>query len=505
MVKTSFKLDIEQLKKSIYEKFYRSTDVTQEKVGLELELFPFVKQTRGRPIPAEILDADGNGTFDLILKNMQHSQAPFTTSWDENFLIFETVDGGNVSFEPGGQMEYSSSSQNNVSAAIREVTANVNKTSDILAEKGISLFHGAINPWYSIAETDLKMRKPRYRAMDQYMKSVGPYGQQMMRLTASLQVNLDFGDQKTARQRWLAANLMAPVFTALFGNSPFAGRKVTGAHSYRSITWQKLDHSRTGFPHLHSVNEDTVMPEDQYLNFALQAAVILLPDESGVTGFRTKGVNFQQWMESGFNGWYPDMDDWETHLTTLFPEVRPKGFLECRFIDGLPKAWWAVPAILLPSIIYNASATQQVIDLMMPHYQELHQMLQQASISGVAAFPKLARQIFEIGLNSSYYQSEPELLAYCERFYKNYTYLGKSPAEDLLQLNQRSVFDFKQYENYEERMLEVARPPEFAIFKTSQQKMASSPVVNMIKQHGMPIKPGPAKQVALCTPSNCCS
>ncbi len=505
MVKTGFKLDIEQLKENIYKKFYRSTDVIQEKVGLELELFPFVKQKKGRPIPADIMDADGNGTFDLILKDMQHSQEPFTTSWDENLLTFETADGGNISFEPGGQIEYSSSSQYDVRSAINEVTSHVNRVSDILAEKGISLFHGAINPWYSVVETDLKMRKPRYRAMDRYMKSVGPYGQQMMRLTASLQVNLDLGDQKTARQRWVAANLLAPVFTALFGNSPIASGQAAGVHSYRSITWQKLDNSRTGFPHLHSDADDASTPEDQYLKFALQAAVILLPDRSGVVGFRTKGVNFQKWMESGYNGWYPDIDDWETHLTTLFPEVRPKGFLECRFIDGLPKAWWAIPAILLPSIIYNASATQQVIDLMMEFYEELPHMLLQASNYGIAAFPKIASQIFEIGLNSSNYQNEPELLAYCERFYKNYTYLGKSPADDLLQLNQGSVFDMKQYEDYEKRMLEVAQPPEFAIFNTSQPETAIPAVVNRIKRQGRLLKSSPAKQMALCTPCNCSS
>ncbi|MBT4089177.1 MAG: hypothetical protein HOE30_11855, partial [Deltaproteobacteria bacterium] len=419
MQKTDVRLDLEQLKESIFKKFHRSTDVDLEKVGLELELFPFAANGDDRPIPADITTDNGNGTFELILKDIQQNSGPFSASDDESLLTFDSTAGGNITFEPGGQIEYSSSSRHDVRSAIIEMTENVNKISDILSKKGISLFHGAINPWYGVSEIGLKMRKPRYRAMDRYMNSVGPYGQQMMRLSASLQVNLDFGDQKTAAQRWLAANLLAPVFNALFGNSPLVGGRVTGAQSYRSITWQNLDHSRTGFPHLHRVNEKVKTPEAQYLNFALRAAVILLPDDSGVPGFRTKNFSFQQWVDSGYNGWYPDMDDWETHLTTLFPEVRPKGFMECRFIDGLPKAWWAVPAILLTSIIYNASATQQVIDLMMPDYNKLDQMLKQASISGVSTFPEKARQIFEIGLNSSSLQNEPDLGAYCERFYKH--------------------------------------------------------------------------------------
>lgn len=480
MVKDVHGLDLEQLEKSISEKFYRTTQVGQEKVGLELELIPFAKDSLGMPRPVDIINENDSGSFNLIEQFVQLNEGPFQTGDDESTLAFKSADGGRVTFEPGGQIEYSSSSQESLESAIHEVTKNINKIGSILDKMDIRLFHGAINPWHRVSEVGLKMKKPRYRAMDQYMKSVGPYGQQMMRLTASLQVNLDFGDRETAGRRWLAANLLAPVFNAMFGNSPFMGGQLTGVNSYRSLTWQNLDSSRTGFPHLLSDSRYDGKPEDSYLQFALQAAVILLPDKDGTMGFRVKNFSFQKWLETGFNGWFPDLDDWETHLTTLFPEVRPKGFMECRFIDGLPKAWWAIPAILLPSIIYDASATEQVIRLLESDYQKLDQRLKQSSISGVSVFVEKARRVFEIGLTSSKFQSQPELLAYCERFYQNYTYLEKSPADDILQLNNPLVFNAEQYAEYEKKILEVAQPPAFALFDTLVLEKHQPPAISTV-------------------------
>ncbi|MBU2644504.1 hypothetical protein KKI24_07315 [bacterium] len=496
MIKKVFRLDLEQIKKSVADKFYRSTDKFQEKIGLELESFPFAKSEAGKLIPAEIVEDTGSGTFDLIRQDALLNRGSFIPGNDDGTHVLVSTSGGQLSYEPGGQLEYSSSSREDLKSVIREVSEHVGRIEAILAENEIRLFHGAINPWYGVEEVGLKMRKPRYRAMDRYFAEIGPYGQQMMRLTASLQVNLDFGDRETAGKRWLAANLLAPVFNAIFGNSPFMGRQYTDTRSYRSLVWQKLDPSRTGFPHLSNIPGTETQPEAQYRHFALNAAVFMLPDEDGVPGYRTNHFTFQQWMDNGFNGWFPEMADWETHLTTLFPEVRPKGFMECRFVDGLSKAWWPIPAILLSSIIYSAEATEAVISLLKKDFQRLGKMQHRASIAGVSAFPEIARRVFEIGLQSTRYQAEPDLLAYCERFYLNYTYLGRSPADELIRLNNWAVFDMHQYDEFDKRTLDIAEPPEYALINPLPLENPAEPVIRSIH-------PDPVIQTPVISKANC--
>ncbi|MCP4754998.1 MAG: hypothetical protein GY866_29320 [Proteobacteria bacterium] len=466
MAEKTLNLTLEYLSESIRKLFSNSVDADKKTIGLELELIPLKKLADGRDLPVEITSPDGSGICDQIRKQSADSKEVFDTVKEDGTPQFSTMDGGNITFEPGGQVEYSTSQGETLGETIKETVKYVDLIHRTFNRENIWLFFGAINPWYDVDQVGLKIQKPRYRAMDKYFASIGPYGQQMMRLTASLQVNLDLGDPETMQRRWLASNLLSPVVCALFANSPFFQARPAGVKSYRAKIWQNLDGTRTGFPHLNQENERERDSVQHYLNYALNAKIVGLPDSFGNFGFRKNDVSFLQWMNSGFNGFYPDQNDWHLHLSTLFPEVRPKGFFEFRTIDGQARAWWAVPAVLLTSILYDSTATEQVIDLLSPRYKELDKMGRKASISGVGAFPDTAKKVFEIGLNAREFQIESDLMNHCEQFYKRYTFQELTPADDLLKLNDGQVFSSAKYLELESRLLDVAELPEYAAFQS---------------------------------------
>lgn len=473
MVKNVSILSQENLKDSIG-RLFSSDDPGKKSIGIELEVFPLKKKGCQLDQLVELTSEQMTGLCDRLEQGAKNSNELFSTANEGGNARLSTLDGGLVTFEPGGQLEYSSAVWSSLSEAIGSVSKNINILHQIVRHEEIWFFHGGINPWHTVDEVGLKMKKPRYRAMDKHFASLGPFGQQMMRLTTALQLSLDLGVAETANRRWLAGTLLAPVMCAIFGNSPFAQGQLTGARSFRSIIWQNLDTSRTGFPHLSADRSSESNPEKQYLAYALNAKVILLPDSSGQLGFRENNVSFSKWLENGYNGFFPEKEDWETHLSLLFPEVRPKGFYEFRFVDGQSRAWWSVPAILITAILYDDAATEKVIDLLSSYHAELDKMLRNAAVAGVGAFPDLAKKIFEIGLKTEEFAIEKELLAYCERFYRNYTYRGINPADELLKLNSHTIFSVSHYLTYEADLLEQARPPAYALILDSLADTANN-------------------------------
>jgi glutamate--cysteine ligase len=161
----------------------------------------------------------------------------------------------------------------------------------------------------------------------------------MMRQTAALQVSVDFGPQPL--ETWRLLNAAAPVLLAVFANSPVYEGRCTGHRSFRANVWRELDGGRTGL--MPCAGDDV----GEYLSFALSAPAILLGPGDGCW------PSFAEWNARG----QATLQDWHTHLTTLFPEVRPKGFAEVRSLDAVPPEWYAAPLVLLAGIAYDAKAS----------------------------------------------------------------------------------------------------------------------------------------------------
>jgi glutamate--cysteine ligase len=249
-----------------------------------------------------------------------------------------------LSFEPGGQVELSSEPASSVGAACTALATDLAVVADAFAPLGIQLVQTGVSP----APGGRLVDEPRYQAMEAYFDSAWPEGRAMMRSTASVQVNLGLGGLAHARRRWEAANVLGPLLTAAFAsgaNGPWA--------SPRTAIWLALDPGRTAAVGL----EDD--PALAWADYALDARVMFIRAHDdryvplGATILRAR-----DWVNGGHPLGYPTADDLAYHLTTLFPPVRPKGWLELRMIDALPDPWWRVPVAVAAAWIDDAEVVQ---------------------------------------------------------------------------------------------------------------------------------------------------
>lgn len=273
-------------------------------VGLELELIPVrVEGTRRHPLRLEV--ASELFGADPILA----SQAA-------------------ISFEPGGQLELSLPPHAGVASVVATAQHLVSRARHIAAAAHVELLLEGTNPHHTADEVGLQMVKPRYIAMQKHFDRLGPSGRRMMRQTASLQVCLDVGAApREVGERWRVANLAGPALLAAYANSPRIERMRSGAVSTRSAIWQQTDARRTGF------DGAQLTGADAYSAFALDATVFGLPSAQPWT--RNSTASTMRTLMSDHGVTAADVDH---HLSTLFPPVRPRGYLEIRYLDALDGA-----------------------------------------------------------------------------------------------------------------------------------------------------------------------
>lgn len=410
-------------------------------VGLEIEMLP-VREEQGA-IKKVDLQGEGGSIATILSAWAQGRQLEAETTEDDAghklLLRIALDDGDQITFEPGGQVEFSSRPYPCLSEAVRRMEEVQALLDDVLRPHGIRLVQVGINPWHSLAELGLQMRKGRYRAMDAYFASIGEFGQRMMRQTCTVQVNLDFGpDEETLAQRYLASQLLAPVAAAIFANSPQVDGQLSPYQGFRSHVWRGVDPARTGLPGLAALvnNPSRALAAASYCDFALNAPVIFVTALDYLVP--SPKIRFGDWLSTPIRGVYPTMDDFKTHLTLLFPEVRPRGFLELRAMDCLPRAWQAVPAALMAGLLYHKPTLESALAKLLPHSAAIPELLVQAR-SGLARpeLRALAQSIMQLGLEgfaklSACYKShgiERSFYAFHER----YTARGLTLGDELRQ------------------------------------------------------------------------
>ena len=342
---------------------------------------------------------------------------------------------GVFTFEPGGQIEFSCAPRWSPAHAY-ELCARILDGLELhLEPHGVRLISLGADPWHLPDEIGLQTSAARYVCMDSHYASIGEFGRHMMRRTAAAHVNLDLRGPRGAL-RWRAAQLLAPVALATFACSPMAGGAHTGDRSSRGRAWLHLDPSRTGFPGAFPADPEGD-PVEQYLDFALDARVMLLRREERWLPM-TMPLTFRQWMEMGLGGTWPGLDDWRYHLTTLFPEVRPKGYLELRSAAGQARPFRAVPLAWPTARLTVDSCLQAVLERLLPSAGELEERMVRAVRSGLAD-PELREDArFAFGLASDGLLRCPEgffsreILSAFTVFGQRFTLAGRSPADELL-------------------------------------------------------------------------
>lgn len=326
---------------------------TDWKIGTEHEKFGFYKGSNA-PIPY-----GGDRGVRALLDGMKE-----ISGW-EGIYEGENIIGlkqglASISLEPGGQFELSGAPLEHLHQTCTEVgghLADVRKVTDGL---GISFLGLGFNPKHALEDVPI-MPKGRYQIMRNYMAKVGRLGRQMMFRSCTVQTNLDFGSEADMVKKFRASLALQPIATALFANSPFAEGRTNGFLSYRAHVWSDTDPDRTGM--LPFVFEPG-MSFARYAEWALDVPMYFAK-RNGVY-VDVAGRSFRDFMA----GRLPELPgeratakDWEDHLTTLFPEVRLKTFLEMRGADAGPwSRLCALPALFV-GLLYDDAATEAALDL----------------------------------------------------------------------------------------------------------------------------------------------
>lgn len=332
--------------------------------------------------------------------------------------------GSALTFEPGGQLELSTACAPNLAGACDRLAADLSHVRAALTPAGLALLGTGTDPYRPPARA---VDHPRYVAMERYFaEQAGPAGTAMMTATAALQVCLDSGAGTVdLATRWRRLHALLPVLAGMFANSPLWRGRPTGWRSTRLALWARLDPRRT-----RPVGGND--PVAAWAAYALDAPVMLVRQRAA-PWLVAPGVTFRQWLAGGgpTDRARPTVDDLAYHLTTLFPPVRPHGWLEVRCLDALGPAVWPVAVAVTTALVEDARAAAAAEEAAEP----VRGLLTRAARGGVTD-PRLA--LAAARCTAAAVEALPRLGATptlrraVEAYAERYVAAGRSPADDVL-------------------------------------------------------------------------
>lgn len=327
---------------------------------------------------------------------------------------------GRLTLEPGGQLELSTSTFPGPAEACTAAAFDLFVLDQACSARGIELIALGHDP---ARPPERVVTAPRYRAMESYFDAVGPAGRTMMCNTAALQVNICLGDPERQADRWRLAHRIGPALIAAFANSPFANGAPTGWQSSRLRAWWMLDPSRSApVP----VDGD---PAQRWLEYALDARVMLIRVGDDYRPLR-EPLSFGTWLDQGHELGFPTIDDLVYHLTTLFPPVRPRGWLELRMFDALPTPFWHVATAVTVALLDDADASAAAGEAV----AGTDQLWVDAAQLGLGhpVLATAARRCFELAIDSLERQGQDALADIVTTYHDRWVDRGRSPADDRL-------------------------------------------------------------------------
>ncbi|MEM9055178.1 MAG: glutamate--cysteine ligase [Pseudomonadota bacterium] len=316
------------------------------RIGTEHEKFGFTWEGL-RPLPYE-----GDASIKAMLEGLR-DQFDWSPIEENGYLIGLKKNGASVSLEPGGQFELSGAPLEHIHQTCNEVGQHLKEVREIAEPLGIGFIGLGASPLWSMEETPI-MPKGRYQIMRAYMEKVGRLGRQMMFRTCTVQSNLDYGSEADMVKKFRVSLALQPLGTALFANSPFLEGRPNGFLSYRSQIWTDTDPDRTGM--LPFVFEDGFGFE-RYVDYALDVPMYFV--RRGGKYLDASGLSFRDFLNGKLPilpGELPAIDDFEDHLSTIFPEVRLKRFLEMRGSDSGPWSRLCAFSAFWTGILYDDAA-----------------------------------------------------------------------------------------------------------------------------------------------------
>jgi len=406
------------------------------RIGTEHEKFPF---TVGRHEPVPYAGPRG---IRALLEGMQ-----MLLGWEpimdlDNIIgLHDVTGGGAISLEPGGQFELTGAPVETVHQTSTELQAHLAQVREVARPLGVGFLGLGMSPKWTRAEAPV-MPKRRYRIMTNYMPKVGRYGLDMMYRTCTVQTNLDFSSEADMVKKLRVGLALQPIATAIFANSPFTEGKPNGFLSFRSEIWRDTDNQRAGM--LPFVFEPG-MGFERWVDYALDVPMYFV--KRGDDYIDVAGQSFRDLLAGrlpGMQGERATLSDWSNHLTTIFPEVRLKRYIEMRGADSGP--WRRLPAFpaLWAGLLYDDEALEAAWDLVKDWTAEERQQLRDevprrgfnAMIRGARALD-IARACVDLARRGLARRDRNDANGCDETRYlepiEEYLERGITPAEELLE------------------------------------------------------------------------
>ena len=420
-------------KKHELEAYFHDAGKPRERwrVGTEYEKVGIYRDT-GQAIPYF-----GKRSVDFILRELIERFGWEPEEQDGNIIAL-TRDKAQITLEPGGQIELSGEPCESIHCTYAEFDQHIRELLEVTEPLGIIFLGLGMQPVSRLEQIEW-VPKQRYRIMAPYMLKVGKLGQRMMKQTATVQANIDYSDEKDAMAKFRTGMGLAPVLIAMFANSPICDGELNGYRSFREHIWTDTDRNRSGLLKFAFAPEVSFA---HYVEYALDVPMYFIVRNKNYIDMTS--VTFRQFLTSGYNGERATIEDWNDHLTTLFPETRIKRYLEIRSVDSQPPDLMPALSALVKGAFYDNDCLQAAWDLVkgwswderMQVYLDSHRDALAARVRRYSLLD-LARELVEIAWEGLRRQNQVNDLGDDETIYlkplKDLLSQGKCPADVLLE------------------------------------------------------------------------
>ncbi len=319
----------------------------ERRVGLEWE------KTAARTDGESVRFDDVDGIESMLIRLADRFD--WTPVHEQDRVIALKRDGSNITLEPGGQIELSTTPHETLAGIERELRRHLAELQDVTRGSDILFLQVGFTPFAEVSNIPF-VPKGRYGIMKRYLGPRGDLAHAMMKGTSSVQVTLDYASEADCARKLRVVAALSPVVTALAAASPLASGRPTGARSFRARCWRSTNPDRTG------LRTDLFGPGftfERWVDWVLQVPMMFV--ERGGRYLDATGKTFADWMRFGLAGERPTFKDWELHLTSVFPEVRLKNFIEVRGADNGPLPHVLGIGALWKGLLYDGDALEEAL------------------------------------------------------------------------------------------------------------------------------------------------
>lgn len=336
---------------SIYNRGCKSDE--NLKIGIEFERLPISCKN------FKMVDYfTENGIYDLLRNFAKLDQWEYIT--DDYNIIGLKKGKDTITLEPGAQLELSFAPEKNIYDLKTKIDNFNKKIKPILTKYGINLLEYGVSPVSTYKYINL-IPKKRYHIMSNYLWGI--LSDVMMKETAGIQACCDFSSEEDAIRKFRIANIISPFMTAMFANSPIRGGVDTGYKTFRGLSWLNTDNERCSFMSKKLFDKKSGYSFKDYVAEVMKVPVLFIVRNEKPVEVLGK-INFEQFMQEGFEGYIPTLEDFELHANLYFPEVRLKNYIEIRNHDCTNHGMQYSILAIYKALLYNQKALQDIEELM---------------------------------------------------------------------------------------------------------------------------------------------